>query len=197
MMRVSPLRYDIMEKQAYALVKSLKEFKTYILHSHVIAYVPNNSIKDILSQPKLEGRRGKWIMTMLEYDLEINPTKLIKGQGLPKLMVQANCDVLRINFIVDLSKNPQEEKTMQVTHKFIDSPWYIDIIYVLRNLQAPLGLSNTKARLLKIKATKFCILENSLYWRDLRGILLRSILEDDMKHAIREFHKGDYGGHHY
>jgi hypothetical protein len=37
-----PLRYKVMEKQAYALVKSLKEFKTYILHSHFIAYVPSN-----------------------------------------------------------------------------------------------------------------------------------------------------------
>ena len=27
------LKYDIMEKQAYALVKSLKDFRVYILHS--------------------------------------------------------------------------------------------------------------------------------------------------------------------
>jgi len=74
-----PLRYDIMEKQDYALLKALKEFKMYILHSHVIAYVPNNSVKNILTQPDLEGRRGKWIVAMLEYDLKINPMKLIKG----------------------------------------------------------------------------------------------------------------------
>ena len=42
---------------------------------------------------------------ILEYDLEIKPTKLIKGQGLEKLMVESNCDVLGINFIVDLSTN--------------------------------------------------------------------------------------------
>jgi hypothetical protein len=82
----APLRYDIMEKQAYALVKALKEFRTYIFHSHVIAYVPNNSVKDILTQPDPEGRRGKWIVAMLEYDLDIKPMKWIKGQGLAKLM---------------------------------------------------------------------------------------------------------------
>jgi hypothetical protein len=65
-LRDSPLRYDIMEKQAYTLVKSLKEFRTYILHSHVIAYVPNNSVKDIPTQLDPKGRRGKWIATMLE-----------------------------------------------------------------------------------------------------------------------------------
>jgi hypothetical protein len=68
-----------MEKQAYALVKSLKEFRIYILHSHVVSYVPSNAVKDILAQYDPEGRRGKWIAIFLEYNLEINPTKLIKG----------------------------------------------------------------------------------------------------------------------
>jgi hypothetical protein len=51
--------YDIMEKKAYALVKALKEFITYISHSHIIAYVPSNYVKDILNHRDLEGRRGK------------------------------------------------------------------------------------------------------------------------------------------
>jgi hypothetical protein len=38
-----------MEKQAYAMVKALKEFIIYILHSHIVAYVPNNVVKDILT----------------------------------------------------------------------------------------------------------------------------------------------------
>jgi hypothetical protein len=131
------LVYDIMEKQAYALVKAQKEFITYILQSHMVAYVLSNSVKDIPTQPDPEGRRGKWIAIMLEYDLEINPTKLIKGQGLAKWMAQSNCDDLGINFIVDLIENPKEETTVQVSEKIIDSPWYRDIIYVLKNLQAP------------------------------------------------------------
>jgi hypothetical protein len=43
------LKYDIMEKQAYALVKELKEFRVYMLHSHTIAYVPSSSVKYILT----------------------------------------------------------------------------------------------------------------------------------------------------
>jgi hypothetical protein len=50
-----------MEKHAYAMVKALKEFIIYILHSHVVAYVPSNSVKEIPTQYDLEGRRGKWI----------------------------------------------------------------------------------------------------------------------------------------
>jgi len=88
-----------MEKQAYALVKALKAFRIYVLHSKVIAYVPSTSVKDILIQPDIDGRRSKWIAKILEFDLEIKPTKLIKGQGLAKLLAESNYKALEINLI--------------------------------------------------------------------------------------------------
>jgi hypothetical protein len=87
-LRDSTLKFNIMENQAYALVKALKESRMNILHSHVIAYVPNSVVKDILTQPDPDGKRGKRIASMLEYDLEIKPTKLIKGQGIAQMMNQ-------------------------------------------------------------------------------------------------------------
>ena len=56
-----------MEKQALAMVKALKDFRVYILHSHIIAFVPHTVVKDILGQDP-DGKRGKWISTILEYD---------------------------------------------------------------------------------------------------------------------------------
>ena len=44
-LRDEELKYDVMEKQAYALVKYLKYFRVYILHSHIVAYVPSNVLK--------------------------------------------------------------------------------------------------------------------------------------------------------
>jgi hypothetical protein len=73
------------------------------LHSHFIAFVPNSAVKDILTQPNPEGRRAKWIVVLLEYDIEIKATKLVKGQGLEKLMAQSNFDLLGINFIADFT----------------------------------------------------------------------------------------------
>ena len=57
-----------MEKQALALVKATKDFRVYIIYSHIIAYVPNSVVKDILTQDGPDGRRGKWIATILEYE---------------------------------------------------------------------------------------------------------------------------------
>jgi len=84
-----------------------------------------------------------------------------------------------------------------VSQEFIDSPWYANIIYVLENLQDTLGVSRTKEIFLKLKEVKFCILDNSLYWKDPGGILLSCLLENDVKWAIQEFQKGDFGGNHY
>ena len=55
-LRDAPLKYQIMEMKAYALVKAIKDFRVYILYSHVIAYVPNVVVKDILNQ---NGPNGK------------------------------------------------------------------------------------------------------------------------------------------
>ena len=85
-----------MEKQAFSLVKALKDLRVYILHSHIIAFVPHSVVKDILTQDP-DGKRGKWIAVILEYDLEIKPTKLIKGQRLEKLMAKSNFQALDIN----------------------------------------------------------------------------------------------------
>jgi hypothetical protein len=86
-------------------VKALKAFRVYVLHSKVTAYVPSASVKDILIQPDIDGRRGKWIAKILEFDLEIKPTKLIKGQGLAKLLAESNCKALGISFINACSEN--------------------------------------------------------------------------------------------
>ena len=51
MLRDRELKDEIMEKQAYDLVMSLKDFRVHILHSHIVAYVPRNVVKHILTQP--------------------------------------------------------------------------------------------------------------------------------------------------
>jgi hypothetical protein len=73
------LNYSITEKQAYAQVKSLKHFRNYVGYNKIKAYVPYPTVKDVLSQQDCMGTRGKWVSKFQEYDLEIKPTKIIKG----------------------------------------------------------------------------------------------------------------------
>jgi hypothetical protein len=104
-LRDAELKYDIMDKKAYALVKYLNSFIFYVLRSRVIAYVPSTAVKEILIQPDIDGKRSKWIAKLLEFDVEINPTKLVKGPGLAKLLAESNCSTLGVNFIHSCSEN--------------------------------------------------------------------------------------------
>eukprot|EP00253_Pinus_taeda_P020896 PITA_20896 len=187
-LRDAPLKYQIMEKQAYALVKAIKDFRIYILYSHIIAYVPSPIVKDILTQENLEGRRGKWIANILEFDIEIKPTKLIKEQGLAKLMSETNFQALDINQM----DNEPELATPKINVAFEQSPWYSDICYVLQNLCAPPRLSITKCRFLKMKALKFCVMEENLLWKNHEGILLNCLIENEANKIMEEFHAGQH-----
>ena len=68
-----------MEKKAFALVKDLEYFRVYIFHSHIISFVPNAVVKEMFTKNDPKGKRGQWIVVILEYDIEIKPTNLIKG----------------------------------------------------------------------------------------------------------------------
>jgi len=93
------MRYDIMEKKDYDLVKSLKYFRVYIMHSNIIAYVPSNSVKKILIQLDIDWKRRKWIAKIMEFKLETKPTNLVKGQGLARFLVESNCKAFEVNFM--------------------------------------------------------------------------------------------------
>eukprot|EP00253_Pinus_taeda_P035280 PITA_35280 len=147
------------------------------------------------SQADPEGRWGKWITALLEYDVEIEPTKLIKGQGIAKLMVETNLQVLDINLIAAMTNEDEESSSVQLSDMFLSSPWYADILYVLQNLSSPPGMPRNKSRTLKLKAAKLCILNSALYWKDPSGMLLNCLVEEEAKRVVEDFHRGDCRGH--
>ena len=177
------------------MIKDLKYFRVYILHSNVVAYAPSIAVKDILTQPDPEGRRVKRIVVLLEYDLEIKHTKLIKGQGLAKLMAETGVEDMNISFLDISNVLDQTHQDPDISEDFLASPWYRDIIYVLKNLQAPLELTGTKARSVKLKSSRYYIINGFLYWKDPRGVLLNYLLEAKVMEKMNEFHKKDCGGH--
>lgn len=91
------MKYDINEKQAYALMKVVKAFRCYLMGAIVIAFVPSAAVKDIFSQQEVFGTRCRWINRIQEFNIDIQITKLVRGQGLEKLMAQSNLDANQIN----------------------------------------------------------------------------------------------------
>ena len=124
-----------------------------------------------------EGKRGRWIEKILEFDIEIKPTKLIKGQGLGRLMADSNCKVLNLS-LTDINV-PQFDGKLIPYPDLFESPWYQDIVYFLKNLSCPLEMEKSKKRALKLKAIKYCIIGQGLYWKDSSGLLLKCLDEDE------------------
>ena len=184
------------------MVKALKDFRTCVLHSKVISYVPTIVVKDILVQPNRDGKRCRWLAKIQEFDLEVKPTKLVKGQGLAKLLAESNFRALRINHLQTYEDFPHiEEFDVQIPatliqQKFSSSAWYGDIVSYLLNIQCPSDMTPSKARTLKFHAVKYCIIDSQLYWKYPLGILLRCLIESKTENVINEFHGGVCGGHH-
>ena len=58
-------------------------------------------------------------------------------------------------------------------------------------------MEKSKKRALKLKAIKYCIIEQQLYWKDSSGLFLRCLDEDESQRVMIEMHKGACGGHLY
>jgi hypothetical protein len=103
----------------------------------MISYVPSSSVKEILIQPDIDGKRSKLIANILEFDLEMKLTKLVKGQCLARLLVESNCKEMGVNFMNANVVNQQTDipnNNLQINSKLVECSWYKDLIYFLQNL---------------------------------------------------------------
>ena len=80
---------------------------------------------------------------------------------------------------------------------YAESAWYEDIVHFLLYLQCPEHLDKKDARSLKLKTTKYCLIEQQLFWKDPGGILLRYLDKPDIGEVISESHEGACWGHKY
>ena len=96
---------------------------------------------------------------------------------------------------------PEEDQAILEKEKIMDyyssSEWYADIVHFLLFLQCPEHMDRKAVRYLKLKATKYCLMEDQLFWKDLRGILLRCLDKSEIEGVISESHEGSCGGKKY
>ena len=107
-------------------------------------------------QSDVEEKRGKWIAKIQESDLDIKPTKLVKGQGLAKLLIESNFQALGISLLAPVDEVTEETDQIKtksaIKYKFLCSDWYQDIIHYLCLFSCPPSINRAKYRALKLKA---------------------------------------------
>ena len=85
-----------------------------------------------MSQQDCLGVRGNWVSKIQEYDLEIRPTKLIKGQGISKMLAQGNAEALGM-----VCQNEPSTHVFPLELQCLDHHWYSYTILFLQNLTCP------------------------------------------------------------
>jgi hypothetical protein len=155
-------------------------------YNKIKAFVPYSTVKDILSQQDCLGSRGKWVSQVQEYDLETKPTKIIKGQGLEKMMIERNQEAIEVG---------QKEQVSIVVREIENNEWYSDIIYYFKNLTCPNHLVEHKRRSHRLKAMKYCLTKEGLGWRNPDEVIFRCVDKEEADKLVTEFHAGHYGGH--
>ena len=134
--------------------------------------------------------------------MEIKRTKLVKEKGLAKPFIGSNCKILDLNalstniIIVEFEGDETQEPSLEVNSKFSQSDWYKETISYLQNFSCSPTWDKSRARSIKLKVAKYCILGENLFWKEPRGILLNFLTEEETEGIIIEFHKGVCGGHH-
>ena len=73
-------RYSPIEELYLYLYFSCTKLRHYLLCSECTVVSKHDVIKHMLSMPILNGRIGKWILALLEFDLSYEPTKAVKEQ---------------------------------------------------------------------------------------------------------------------
>jgi hypothetical protein len=157
-------------------------------------------VKDILIQTDMDRKRRKCVAKILEFDLEIKPTKLVKGQGLAKLLAESNCKTFGVDLINVFSEDQQVELSNQSSQDNLpleECTWYGDIIYFLQKLKPPDGMGKSKARALNLKAVRYFLVDQVLYWKHPLGVLLRCLDPQEAQRIMSNFHSSLCGEHHF
>ena len=71
-------------------MKGLKKFEHYVSHNRILVFTIHLDVRNYVIQRDLgEGKAG-WITKIMECDIEIKPTKLIKDRALCENIVEAS-----------------------------------------------------------------------------------------------------------
>jgi hypothetical protein len=74
-------RYTFIEKLCLSLCHACTKLRHYLLSSTYYVACQTDIIKYILQKPIPSGRVGKWVYTLVEYDLHCEPIKSMRGRS--------------------------------------------------------------------------------------------------------------------
>jgi hypothetical protein len=130
------------------------------LKSRTKVIVPYPAVRNLLVQKELGEKRAHWMTSLQEYDLEIKPAQIVRGQGLCKLVVDS----------VNLPDNelvvPDEtlhHETQICCAQTMPNSWYNDIKFYLTHGTTPQNLNPKNRRALRLISAPFQLINDVLF----------------------------------
>jgi hypothetical protein len=125
-------------------------------------------------------RRGNWMEVVQEFDLDIKPAKLVKGQGLCKLAVEAQDQV---------NEDPGWENELELwcgEASYVSlgkESWYEKLTYLLHHGTCLENLNPRERRALRLKSAQYRLINSMLFRVNYDGVLLRCLERDDARQS--------------
>jgi hypothetical protein len=186
------INYPAIDRQAYIVFKAVKHFRSYLLKSRMKFIVPYPAVMNLLVQKELGENRANWVTSLQEYDLEITPSQIVRGQGLFKLVVDSEAGQQEESDTPNLG---QSDQSLICCTQSLVSPWYDDIRFFLEHGSAPRHLDPAKRRALRLNSASFHLVNGILFCQNSNGVLMRCLEKDEAKKVLLELHAGEDGGH--
>eukprot|EP00253_Pinus_taeda_P032759 PITA_32759 len=137
----------------------------------------------VIRQKDVGEKRANWVTALQEYDAEIKPVNIVKGQGFCKMLAGASL----------ISEIPPSEVQMyEVSLNDVES-LYADIIFYLKNGYAPSNLDYSKKRALRLKAKQYQLVNDALFRMNYDFVLLRCLENSEVEMVLQELHDGPAG----
>lgn len=84
------LNYSTVERHAFVVFKTLKHFRPFLLKTHTKIIVPYPAVRQLLIQREVWEKKANWLTALQEYDVEIRPAKIVRGQGFCRMLTGAS-----------------------------------------------------------------------------------------------------------
>jgi hypothetical protein len=131
------LNYITIEKELFAVVFTIKKFRSYLVGAKVIVYTDHAALKYLLTKKDAKPRLIQWILLLQEFDLEIRDKKRVENyvaDYLSRLQFKESAE-LRINDYM------RDDTLLKVS---TTNPWYANIVNYIVDGYIPPGADKKK-----------------------------------------------------
>jgi len=106
-----------------------KHYRPFLLKTHAKVIVSFSIVRQLLVQREIGEKRANWVTSLQEYDIDIKPLKIVRGEGFCRLLAGAS----------NILDHEDSNNTAQVNEISITNfeSQYADLIFHLKNGYSP------------------------------------------------------------